>query len=87
MIVDVGGVRLHLTTATNVQDDSETLEFRTHDPASQGVRVVAGVTCFDRPESSLLIHVPDEIEESLLVAILAFSRTWFAKNMPDTRIV
>ena len=87
MIVDVGGMRLHLTAATNVLDDSETLEFRTYSPVSQEARMVAGVTCYDRPESPLLIHVPDEVEESQMAAILAFSRTWFAENMPNTRIV
>ncbi len=86
MVVEVAGVLLRLTVATNVYDDSETLEFRTHDPVSYGANMVAGVTCFDCPESPLLIHIPDGIEESLLRAILDFSRTWFAKNLPYTRI-
>jgi len=87
MIVQFDKEFLYVIFATNIQDDSETLEFRTDDPLTQGARLVVGITCYDRHESPLLIHVPGDIRESLLTAVIDYSRTWFTKNMPDTRIV
>lgn len=87
MIIEIEGRNYRVIAATNVQDDSETLEFRSSVVAEEIGDLVAGVTCYDRHESPMLIHIPHEIEESLAIAILAFSRDWFTKNMPHTKVV
>jgi hypothetical protein len=90
MIIGLGGRRVHVIMATNTMDDSESLEFRAIDENSEDSasgRFLAGLTCYDRPQSPLLVYVPEEIESSLLMEFLNYARDWFSVNLPDTEIL
>jgi hypothetical protein len=67
-------------------DDSESLEYRAPSGGEDPGVLLAGVTCYDRPQTPLLIHVPGEIESTLLIKIIHHALDWFAKNMPGTII-
>lgn len=87
MIVEIDGVHFSVTFATNVQDDSETIEFRSASSSFSDSSLVAAITVYDRSESPLLVHVPGEIEEKLLASLILFAKAWISRNMKNVRII
>ena len=82
----LGNARVVQTHTTNIQDDSETVEFWSG--PGRGVEdLLAGVTCVDRPTSPLLVHVPNDVEWGLLNQLLRYAQEWFEQNLPGTKIV
>ena len=84
--IRVDDIEIQVSHTANIVDDSDTLEFW-RGSARAGSDLLLGVTVFDRPESPLLIYVPNEIAWEKVQQLVHHAVDWFAINMPDTKLI